>query len=111
MPVGLLQDKSISVTFQLLFLVGATVDDDPEKRHDWQAKRDIRPAQFTTPGRLVLPLNPDTGLSCSGKLQYLFESSVLCSVGASFLDVLSLQDANSIQTYKSKHFPYRDVTR
>ena len=105
---GQLHDKLTSVTFQLLFLVPATVDNDPEKKHDWRPKCGIT-SQFTVPGHLILPLNPTTKVSATGKLQFLFKSFVLYSVAAAFLDVSSLQDAKSINTFRNEYFPCHEV--
>ncbi|KAJ7576653.1 hypothetical protein C8J56DRAFT_799841 [Mycena floridula] len=108
LPTTMLTEKSVSVTFQLLFLVAATIDDDPSQRNDWRTRRDLQPPQVRVPGRLVQQLNPPTPLDLDGKSFYLLESSILLAVAADFHGILTLQDSHSIQTVRrSPGFPYR----
>ncbi|KAJ7581698.1 hypothetical protein C8J56DRAFT_793256 [Mycena floridula] len=62
LPISMLTEKSVMVTFQLLFLVSSTSMDDPSRRNDWRTRRDLQPQSITVPGRLIQALNPPTML-------------------------------------------------
>ncbi|KAJ7592440.1 hypothetical protein C8J56DRAFT_1161638 [Mycena floridula] len=107
-PTETLTEKSVSIIFQVLFLVRATEDDDPTKKNDWRTRRDIQPEQITVAGRLIQPLNPPTWVDDKHNSYYLLESNTLCAVACGFLNVLSMADAKSIYSIKrSTSFPYR----
>ena len=110
--VDMLSEKLVSVSFQLLYFVSCSTDDDPTGKYDWQSQQGIQPPEITVPGRLIQTVDPQTtsGISGNASFFYLMQSSVLCSIAAVFLDTLTAEDATSISTIPhSDKFPYREA--
>ncbi|KAJ7219633.1 hypothetical protein C8J57DRAFT_1596038, partial [Mycena rebaudengoi] len=55
--LDVLQERAVTIHFQILRLVPATLVDDPSLKNDWWSDTLIRQV-LSAPGRLVLPLNP-----------------------------------------------------
>jgi RecA-family ATPase len=111
LDIQFLSDTSVKICFQLLYLVSSTNEDDPTGKHDWKWSRMRSTTTYSVPGRLVEPVNPDIGTTQSaGKPFYLFESSVLMTLGAMLFGRLVRDDANLIPTIAdSGNFPYRTI--
>jgi len=61
LPVSLLSENTVTISFQVLFLVPATTEDDPDLKNDWRWSQ-RRGTSHKVPGRLVEPLNPDLSM-------------------------------------------------
>lgn len=108
LPVHRLSDPTTYIQFQLLYLVPATVDDDPELKNDWRWLHQ-RGSSFRIPGRLVEPLNPDISTRQPGRPFYLFDSKTLQAIGSLLLERLTANDGKSIPEIPlSMNFPYRE---
>jgi hypothetical protein len=60
-PIEYLEEKSVSISYQLLHFIPATAEDDPELKHDWRWSF-RRLSTFKVPGMLVQPINPDISI-------------------------------------------------
>lgn len=108
LPIHRLTDPTTFLQFQLLYLVPATVEDDPQEKNDWRWLHQRGPS-YRVPGRLTEPLNPDVSTRQAGRPFYLFDSKTLQAIGSLLLERLSANDGKSIpQTPLSMNFPYRE---
>jgi hypothetical protein len=108
-----LTEPSVFISYQMLFLVPATVEDDPDLKNDWRWSGK-RGGWFRVSGCLVQPIDPSISTKVIGHPFYLFESRVLMTIGCSILECLEreLQDhAISIPDIKrTEMFPYCEAT-
>ncbi|THV03775.1 hypothetical protein K435DRAFT_791520 [Dendrothele bispora CBS 962.96] len=108
--VDMLTEKDVYVTFQLLELIPATVEDDSTLKHDWRSRK-VGRTIFKTRGRLILPVNPKVVISqnTNNSSFYLFESSALSALAAELVENLTVNDARSIPKAKESvtYFPYK----
>ncbi|KAJ6623827.1 hypothetical protein B0H10DRAFT_2213199 [Mycena sp. CBHHK59/15] len=108
-PVATL-DRKVEVHFQILSLIPAATEDDPDSKHDWRSSGVLRDV-LTTHGRLVLPVDPTLSTRVVGKPYYLFESSVLRAFGAQLLDEVTLDLNKKIPKFTpTSSFPYREAS-
>ena len=108
LSVDLLSEPSAFVSFQMLYLVPATVEDSADLKHDWKWLLS-RGTTHRVQGRLIEAINPDISTRHVGKPFYLFESTILRSLGTLLLGRLAREDANNIPLVKrSTYFPYRE---
>ncbi len=106
-PLDLLMEDTVSVTFQLMELVPADDQDDPMTKNDWRTNSHIQSTSMKVGGRFVQAVNP-TVSTRRVKPFYLFESSVLLALGDSLLSRLRPGDAKFIpSTIQSRNFPYQ----
>ena len=108
-----LTEPLVFISYQMLFLVPATVEDDPDLKNDW-CWSGKQGEWFRVFGCLVQPINPSISTKVIGHPFYLFESCVLMTIGCSILKCLEqeLQDhAISIPDIKrTEMFPYCEAT-
>ncbi|KAJ7255087.1 hypothetical protein B0H12DRAFT_1233167 [Mycena haematopus] len=108
LSVNTLQERKVTVHFQILCLVPASTEDDPESKHDWRSRGVLREV-LTTHGRLVLPVDPALSTRIPGKPYYLFESDVLRAFGAQLLGAVTSDLNKNIPKFTpSTSFPYRE---
>lgn len=108
--VEYLMEPSVSVSYQMLILVPASVDDDPDLKNDWRWSGK-RGHTFCVSGLLVQPINPAISTKVPGEPFYLFESSVLMAIGSSILERFEQDHAVTVPDIKkSETFPYCEVT-
>ncbi|KAJ7706534.1 hypothetical protein B0H16DRAFT_1439225 [Mycena metata] len=108
LDVDSLRERGASIQFQILSLVPATTEDDPEGKHDWRSSGVLRNV-LSTPGRLVLPVDPALSTRIPGKPYFLFESGVLRALGAQLLDEVTLVLNSHIpKSTSTASFPYRE---
>ncbi|KAJ8518445.1 hypothetical protein ONZ45_g4480 [Pleurotus djamor] len=99
------------VSYQLLYLVPATTDDDPTKTSDWKWSL-RRGTTYRVPGRLVEPINPQTTTLVPGKPFFLFESPLLVNVGRLLLERVMPADTKKLpEVTATPDFPYLDEHR
>jgi hypothetical protein len=108
--LDVLAENTVVISYQVLSLVPATVEDDAEMTNDWRSCSMLPPTTLSVPGRLIQVINPtvSTGNSLR-KPCYLFESSVLRAFGAALFDRLTVKDFKSLpKLTPTKDFPYRE---
>jgi hypothetical protein len=107
-PHEILQEKTVMVSYQLLGLRPATLDDDPSSLSDWRSCR-IEEHSFTVPGQLIQPINPAISTHVPHSTFYLLDSQFLVALAASLLEYLSASDIKNIPKLAVSHtFPYRE---
>jgi hypothetical protein len=117
LPVSALTDLTVSVTYQLVKLVPATIEDDPKQENDWRSchgtSTGMSPFQKMVPGRLVQPINPSLSQPFLQQERmrrerpfYLLDSQMLIALTASYLNRLGSEDTKLIPSIpRSIHFP------
>jgi hypothetical protein len=109
--LDLLQEDTVSISYQLLGLRPATSEDVGEqtKYHDWRSYA-ISEHTFTVPGRLIQSINPEISMSTTQHPYFLLESTVLVAVTASLLQSIAASDLKlAPKLVPSTEFPYREV--
>jgi hypothetical protein len=107
--LNMLSEEAVTVSYQVVGLRPATVDEDPERVHDWRTHHMADEHSFTVPGRLVQPINPTTSNIETG--WYLFQSTVLVTLAASIFQQLTTSNLKNIpQLTPSKEYPYREAS-
>ncbi|KDR66758.1 hypothetical protein GALMADRAFT_1359327 [Galerina marginata CBS 339.88] len=108
LSVNLLSEPSAFVQFQILYLIPASIEDDPELKNDWRWSTK-RGSSYRVPGRLVEPLNPDISTRTAGRPVYLFDSQTLRAIGSLLLERVTREDGKNIpEEERSPCFPYRE---
>ncbi|KAJ7604917.1 hypothetical protein FB45DRAFT_1149799, partial [Roridomyces roridus] len=106
--LDLVSDAGTKVSFQILRLVPASLEDDPEKQHDWRWSLALDSACDGVPGALIQPLNPTVSTRMAGNPTYLLSSELLLHVASQMQHRLTSSDYSSIpEIPRSDHFPYR----
>jgi hypothetical protein len=105
-PHKILQEKTVTVLYQLLRLRPATLDDDPLSLSDWRSCK-IKEHSFTVPGKLIQLINPAIATHVLHSTFYLLDSQFLVALVASLLKYLSASDIKNIHKIVISHtFPY-----
>jgi hypothetical protein len=107
--VEYLTEPSVYISYQMLILVPATIEDDPDLKNDWRWTGN-RGKPFRVSGCLVQPINPSLSTKEPGNPYYLFESSTLMATGSSILERLTEHAVSVPSIKKSETFPYRETT-
>ena len=108
--VNILMEPTVSISYQLLYLVPSKEGDDPDLRHDWRWSGK-RGTTHHVSGRLIQSVNPSVAVDKEGNLFYLFESRFLMAVGAMILERLESGQGNILpEIGKSDRFPYCEET-
>ncbi|KAF8054223.1 hypothetical protein FPV67DRAFT_1763516 [Lyophyllum atratum] len=108
LSVQYLSEPSVFVRYQVLDIVPATEEDDPELKHDWRWSR-RRGVTHQVAGRLVLPINPPVCTHVTGEPFYLLESGVLMALGTTLLERKSTGENVPIpEMRRSERIPYRE---
>jgi hypothetical protein len=108
--VEYLTEPSVFVSYQILYIIPAKVEDDSDLKHDWwwSGKQG---SSHRVSGRIVQPINPSLSTWESRNPFYLFESSVLLAVGATIFERLESGTGNLLpEIRKSDRFPYCEGT-
>ncbi|KAH6885601.1 hypothetical protein BKA70DRAFT_1377423 [Coprinopsis sp. MPI-PUGE-AT-0042] len=109
-PESLLTEKATTISFQLMGLRPATLDDDSTAGHDWRTCSTSRERSFDVPGRAVQAVDPEIAYGDQGPY-YLLKSSLLVAISASLFELLSPADKKAIpKVVASLEFPYREQT-
>lgn len=105
--------SALVISYQMHFLIPATVKDDPDVKHDWKESVKRRGQTYKVSGHLIHPLNPgvSTPIADNQDVCYLLESNNLITAGAFLLErVAQATSPVSVPTIKlSTDFPYREV--
>jgi hypothetical protein len=109
--VEYLTEPSVFVSYQMLYLVPATVDDDTNLKHDWQWSGKCAGSSNRVLDCLVQPINPSLSTCELRNPFYLFESSVLMAVRVTIFERLESRQGNLLTEVRmSGRFPYREDT-
>ena len=108
--VEYLTEPSVFVSYQMLEVIPASVEDDPNLKHDWRWSGK-RGSSHRVSGCLIQPINPSLSTQQLGNPFYLFESTVLIAVSATIFEQLQSRHGIVIpEVRKSDSFPYREET-
>ncbi|KAK7016164.1 hypothetical protein R3P38DRAFT_2543037 [Favolaschia claudopus] len=103
-----LLERATTISFQILRLAAATIEDDPSLKHDWVSGSRIK-AIHSAPGRLVLPIDPALSTRIPAKPCYLLDSSTLRAFGVRLLELNTKSTNKSIPKFTpTESFPYRE---
>jgi hypothetical protein len=106
--LDMLSEGTVTVSYQVLGLRPATVDDDPDNRHDWRTYR-MNERSFTVPGTLVQPVNPSVSTTHTGLPWYLFQGTFLVALAASVFQQMSVSSLRSVPKFApNQEYPYRE---
>lgn len=106
-PISLLTEKTVRVSYQALGLVPATAEDDISLKHDWRAAPLLPIHGTSLPGSLVVPIDPD--LSSSATPFYLLDSPSLIALTATLYDRVHPAHTRAIPVVPSQlGYPYRE---
>jgi hypothetical protein len=102
--VEYLTEPLVYISYQMLILVPATIEDDPDLKNDW-CWTGIRGKPFRVSGCLVQPINPSLSTKEPGNPYYLFESDTLMATGSSILEQVTEHAVSVPSIKKSETFP------
>jgi len=108
--VDSLHERSVVVSYQMLYLTSATANDDPGLKHDWRSSY-RRGISYKVSGHVIQPIDPGVSTkSVKSAPYYLFESEMLVRAGALLLQHMAgLSMPITIPTFKqSADFPYTE---
>jgi hypothetical protein len=109
-PVEMLGEDTVTISYQMLGLRPATSDDDPDQKHDWRTYA-IKERSLTVPGRLIQVVNPTISTTHINIPFYLFQSSVLVALTASMFQELTTPHLKSVPKISpSQEYPYREAS-
>jgi hypothetical protein len=80
----MLDEDTITISYQMLSLCPATSDDDPDQNHDWRTYT-TQEHSFMVPGCLIQVVNPTLSVTHTDIPFYLFQSSVIVVLTMSIL--------------------------
>jgi hypothetical protein len=101
---------SVFVSYQILDVIPASIEDDPDFKHDWRWSG-MRGSLHRASGCLVQPINPSLSTRELGNPFYLFESSVLMAISATIFERLGSGNGTVLpEARRSDKFPYRKET-
>jgi hypothetical protein len=110
LPLDVLQEDTIRVTFQVYSLVchGTSPDDDSTSENDWRTHEHL-PLKFKVPGSLIQPINPCMETPPSRTPFYLFDTATLLSLTSSLHDHLTKPYLKLVPNTVCSHlYPYRE---
>jgi len=106
----MLAEDTVAVSYQMLGLRPATLDNDPEGKHDWRTYT-MEEQTFTVPGRLIQPVNPSLSATHTHIPFYLFQSPVLIALAASIFQGLMVAQLKSVpKVAPTTAYPYREAS-
>jgi hypothetical protein len=109
-PIEMLDENTVTISYQMLGLRPATTDDDPDQKHDWRTYT-ITERSFTVTGRLIQVVNPTLSKTHTNIPFYLFQSSVLIALTASIYRRLTAPHLKAVpKIATSQAYPYREAS-
>jgi hypothetical protein len=103
----MLQEETVTVSYQMLGLQPATLADDPDGQHDWRTYM-MAERSFTVPGRLIQSVNPTTSKTHLSIPFYLLQSTVLVALTASLFQSLTMSNLKTVPKLAlTIEYPYR----
>jgi hypothetical protein len=108
LPLDVLHEDTIRVTFQVHSLVCTSPDDDGTHKNDWHTCEHL-PMKFKVPGYLIQPINPCMATPLSCMPFYLFDTLTLLSLTSSLRDRLTNPYLKLVPNIVRSHlYPYRE---
>jgi hypothetical protein len=108
--VEYLTELSVFVSYQMLYVIPAGIEDDPDFKHDWRWSGK-HGSSHRVAGCLVQPINPSLSTRELGNPFYLFESSVLMAVSATIFERVRSGNGTVLpEVRRSDKFPYHEET-
>ncbi|THU89597.1 hypothetical protein K435DRAFT_821336 [Dendrothele bispora CBS 962.96] len=93
----LLGSDNTKISYQILRLIPATVQDDPTEEHDWIWKQTMELCCTDVPGRLIHAFNPDLAIIPeSAQAVYLFDSATLVTTAAQLKKIPILKEKRAL---------------
>jgi hypothetical protein len=106
-PISILSEKIVQVSYQALRLVPASTTDDPDGINDWRSSN-LFSLSAKVPGALVQPINP-TIASHIPYNSFLFDTSILIAMASNLRDRVIRGHHKAIPHVKATEiFPYRE---
>jgi len=106
----MLAEETISVSYQMLGLRPATLEDDPDEINDWRTYM-VNEHSFTVPGRLIQSINPTTSTAHLRMPFHLLQSTFLVALTASLFQGLTVSDLKNVpKIAQTKEYPYRETS-
>ncbi|KAJ7512180.1 hypothetical protein B0H11DRAFT_1843949 [Mycena galericulata] len=106
-PISLLPDGGTKVSYQILRLSRASIEDDPSTVHNWRWSLSFESTFNDVPGALIHPLNPTISNRISGKPTYLFTSEELITLTATIFSQTPGRHRGIPIFQRTERFPYR----
>ena len=94
--VKYLAEQTVVVLYQMLYIVPAKVQDDPNLKNDWRWSEGRGLGLHRVPGCLIQPINPNISTQEPGNPFYVLESSVLMAIGEMILGKLESENGNLV---------------
>ncbi|KAF8066505.1 hypothetical protein FPV67DRAFT_1652976 [Lyophyllum atratum] len=108
-PLDVLNESTVSVSYQVLGFRPATSTDDPSLNHDWRSYKFSDKHTFTVPGCLIEAIDPTYVTKELFHSFYLMESGTMVALTSSLLEKFKRSDRSNIPTLqRTKEFPYRE---
>ncbi|KAH9024681.1 hypothetical protein EDB85DRAFT_1870012 [Lactarius pseudohatsudake] len=111
-PIDVLPEDTIRVTYQIYNLISTSPDDDSSHSNlnDWRT-RELLPMKFKVPGALVQPINPVLATPPSHAPFYLFQTATLVALTSSLRDRMTKRYLKLIpQALRTPRYPYREAS-
>ncbi|VDC04056.1 unnamed protein product [Peniophora sp. CBMAI 1063] len=110
-PLSLLPEKSVRISYQALGLVPITADDDPSLKYSWRATSLLSIYGTALPGALILPIDPEISTHSPGNAFYVLDDETLISLAATLYEQVHPSHGRHISTISVQDgFPYREHT-
>jgi hypothetical protein len=107
-PIALLSEKIIQVSYQAVRLVPASTTDDSNGINDWRSSH-LFSLSAKVPGALVQPVNPTIASHIPCNSFFLFETSSLMATASNLRDRVMRGHRKAIPHVKaSEFFPYQE---
>jgi len=109
-PVNMLDEDTVTISYQMLGLRPATSHDDPDQNHDWRTYT-TQEHSFMVSGRLIQVMNPTLSVTHTDIPFFLFQSSILVALTASIFRSLTISHLKSVpKIAPNQEYPYREVS-
>ncbi|KAH9177846.1 hypothetical protein EDB89DRAFT_1901950 [Lactarius sanguifluus] len=109
-PIDILSEDTIRVTYQVYNLISTSPDDDSSHSNDW-CTRKLLSMKFKVPGALVQPINPVLATPPSHAPFYLFETATLVALTSSLCDQMTKCYLKLIpQALQAPRYPYHEAS-
>ena len=107
-PLSVLPEKNVQVSYQAVRLVPASYTDDPKGENDWRSTS-LFALSNKVPGALVKAINPVVASHITCDSFFLFQTSILMAIASSLRDHMERGYRNAIPLVKlSEEFPYQE---
>ena len=107
-PITIISEKIVQVSYQALRLVPASTTDDPKGVNDWKSSK-LFSLSAKVPGALVQPINPSVASHIPCSSFFLFETSTLMAITSNLHDRVIRGHRKAIpHVDASECFPYQE---